>query len=300
MKEKESRRIAGIGRTGRLLFCLGIGIMVSQNALVEGNAWDGIPKIKVPQIGVSSMNNETTKNTEYPVTEDEGDPTETLSELNDQLVFASSDYTEELPPILTDLEDLEAEWKEFDKQWEKTKEISEHGKDSTDQFHAIVMARSLRALIWPVTLAFGSLAISGMIITTLCLTRRQIYCCGQPCFDSSLEAASTYDRTAMRREKIKMIKKNPLATRSLDQTEIEGIVECLRKSRSRSRRETPTEEFMQEFERRFPGTTSRTVSSPSRNSESHPTQRIPEEFTITHKKLAVSYTHLTLPTTPYV
>ena len=71
----------------------------------------------MPQISGSSIKNETADNTEYPVTKDEENPIETLIGLNDQIALDSPDYEEELPPILTDLEDLEAEWKEFDKHW---------------------------------------------------------------------------------------------------------------------------------------------------------------------------------------
>ena len=271
-------------------WCLMI-ILMSLKWNAESFPLSGIPRVKVGRI---SQPRETEGNMEIKdrsgrwANEEGMNPEELqlMSNLSSsEMEWKTTTTTEGNYPVLTDLEDLEDEWEEFDSQWKSMKNMQEQGTRLDENFHFIVMARSVRALIWPVTVVFGTLAITGILVLTLCLTRRQIYCCGKPCFDSSLDAASNYDRSEMRREKMRLIKTNPLATRSLDDTEINGIVECMRRGRPHQGKIMKREEFMQEYERRFRDASFAPISPPCRNKCSSRESDSAEEIMMTRRKM---------------
>ena len=222
-------------------------------------AWTGIPKIKVSRLGTElsaglSMN-------------------ETMTEYADEVAEYPSDYEPEEIEIATGDEDfqdeeswevsdddifsdLEKEWKTFDDQWSDRSRQAEDGVDKENGWEAAFLVHSLKEFAWPLSLLAGIIILFALILIAICKARKQIFCCGKPCYDSSLEAASNYDRVEMRREKIKMIKKNPLATRRLEDTEMQGIATFLKGGTmdsvlcSASRKDEKTE-FMDEYNLRF-------------------------------------------------
>ena len=300
-KKKNPRAFEFVRPTSIFMWRMGVLLQIFLLIAAGEDPWVGIPVVKVPQIGqherVLERNSEeeggsgiagdgldiqgrkleeALASVSDPIDKNL-DGTDLFAEIDERQEFwTTTDY----PQVLTELEDLEEEWRNFDEQVGETEGKPNPSDNLDERFRTFITARSVRALIWPLTLAFGTLAVSGMIIMTLCLTRKQIYCCGQPCFNSSLEAASNYDRSAMRKEKIKMIKRNPLATRSLDKMEIEGIVECFKKGQSRSTGVLYPEEFMQEYDRRILLAARRFISTPiqSQKSDSEPGNNAENSF----------------------
>ena len=281
----ENRKRSGKTRTGhprpvslRLIFLTCVLIAY------ESSAWDGIPKRNVMQIGSPEIREEEVEEKYYNTAPGGAENLRADNNDTDNDAMTLGQTTTESFPVLTDLEDLEAEWREFDRQWEKMKTVPSQKEIRGDHFHSVVIARSLRTLIWPVVVVFGALAMTGIIVMTVCMTRKQIYCCGKPCFDSSLDAATNYDRSELRREKIRMSKRNPLASRPLDHEEIVGIAEFLRaQSLRREHRvlssKNSREEFMEEYDRRFLEASFPPISStPNGNKERKNTKPEDEEM----------------------
>ena len=221
---------------------------------VEGLDWVGIPVKTVSHIDskdkpVSSdlRIEEITEETEKPAVEL---PNEEPGDSDNPLVVGGSGY------LFTDVKDLEEDWEEFDARWEFETKNQKQDVEGEKLWMSLSKDHTLRSLVWPISLVVGGILLSGIVILATCWTRRQIYCCGSPCFDSSHNAASNYDRSALRKEKLRMIKQNTL---SHAQFGVDG--ECIRNDhagRFPKRMKLCTsqgpnsEEFMEEYNRRFP------------------------------------------------
>ena len=240
-------------------------------------AWEGIPKVKIMTTDPSPMDKLSLAMAEAPSSNTEWesvDPGDGISEIDNPLVseehlevnFDWGDGTS-YENGFTDLEDLDSEWEDFDEQMGMTS--NDRASDDSDLYEeSILLTSSLRSLAWPVALLVSSLAATMIIVLSLCYARKQIYCCGHPCFDSSLDAASNYDRSATRKEKMKIMKINPLVTRQLEEVEMRGIATCLRQQfhdESSAARDAKVRhlEFMAEYDRRFPSACFRPIEPAS-------------------------------------
>ena len=141
---RERRPHGTRGRAGLLLWvgliCL-VSVEISNQAKAEG----GIPKKRVHQIGSASITLSTENLTQ---SDNQGvDPPPvaqpSVAEHDEDGENEHDEHDTFDSPILTDLEDLEAEWKEFDQQWDRMKEREEIPEAVGEHFHSVVMALSL-------------------------------------------------------------------------------------------------------------------------------------------------------------
>ena len=236
-------------------------------------AWEGIPRVKITTADPSLIDKLSMEMAEAPSSDAEWenvDPGNGILESEDHLVSEIDfDWGEETSygNGFTDLEDLESEWDDFDEQMGTTSKGGEID-DSEQHEESVLLTSSLKSLAWPLALLISSLTATLIIVLSLCYARKQIYCCGHPCFDSSLEAASNYDRSATRKEKRRIMKINPLVTRQLEEVEMRGIAACLRQQfhdESSAARDAKVRhlEFMAEYDRRFPSACFRPIEPAS-------------------------------------
>ena len=277
-----------------LLIMMLINLITSDPLL---GAWGGIPTRKVGPVEsdphrMDNKISEDLKTAEQFLIEETAEPlnapqtTTTKPDITTEETVTSTRFTE--------LEDLEAEWAIFDQEWGWASDNNEQEASEDHRLDALMTAYSIRSLVWPVSLVTGSLLLSVVIILALCWARKQIYCCGKPCLDSSLDAASNYDRSALRKEKLKMMGSNPLMCRGLDQTEMQGIATCLQEQNvvagKMMNREIQHVDFMEEYARRYPGATFRPIDPAPLVSRTRAT--VPR----TQKEPAVIFVHV--PTKP--
>ena len=92
--------------------------------------------------------------------------------------------------------DFDWEWEIFD---DSTSKIGQETAE-TDHPGDISWKRLALQLAWPILFFLVFLVICLCFSLVCCLTRRQVFCCGLPFFDSTREAAHNYDRASLRKE----------------------------------------------------------------------------------------------------
>lgn len=96
--------------------------------------------------------------------------------------------------------DFDIEWDLFDVS--QKEEVNRNGGvvDLPPSYPILVWSNLTLKLIWPAIFFFAFLILCVCLALVCCFSRRQVFCCGLPLFDSTREAATNYDRASMRKE----------------------------------------------------------------------------------------------------
>ena len=181
---------------GRKTLCLTY-LLVCGRALENGqDRWGGIPTRKRPEYTPPpKFGEQLSSTTDKPVS-----ISTQPSELPGLLFSSQAEPATETTPSPTEesslFSDFDIEWGLFDEEEDDMPDKRPEEKTPPHTDWRYLMNR----LVWPILMFLVFLVLCTCLVITCCRTRRQVFCCGLPLFDSTREAASNYDRASMRKE----------------------------------------------------------------------------------------------------